>query len=94
MAKKAANRLSLAQIERLAILSEECGEVVQAIGKILRHGYKSKGWSNKEDLETEIGNIMAAVERLHQAGDIDMDAVSDACSDKLYTNPAITHHQG
>lgn len=35
------NKLSPAQAERLAMLAEECGEVIQVIGKILRHGYDS-----------------------------------------------------
>jgi hypothetical protein len=35
------NQLTDAEAERLALLAEECGEVVQVIGKILRHGYES-----------------------------------------------------
>lgn len=35
------NGLTPAEAERLAMLSEECGEVIQIIGKILRHGYDS-----------------------------------------------------
>ena len=35
------NKLTAAQTERLAILSEELGEAQQAIGKIMRHGYDS-----------------------------------------------------
>lgn len=35
------NRLTPAQAERLAMLAEECGEVIQIVGKILRHGYDS-----------------------------------------------------
>jgi NTP pyrophosphatase (non-canonical NTP hydrolase) len=35
------NGLSPAEAERLAMLAEECGEVIQVIGKILRHGYDS-----------------------------------------------------
>ena len=35
------NNLSPAEAERLAMLAEECGEVIQVIGKILRHGYNS-----------------------------------------------------
>ena len=32
------NNLTPGEAERLAILAEECGEVIQIIGKILRHG--------------------------------------------------------
>ena len=36
------NKLTPAEAERLAMLAEECGEVVQIVGKILRHGYDSQ----------------------------------------------------
>lgn len=93
MAKRAVNRLTLAQIERLAILSEECGEIIKAVGKILRHGYRSKGWSNKEDLERELGDIMAAVEELSESGDVDLDVIEQARYNKRYVKKPITHHQ-
>lgn len=35
------NRLRESELERLAILAEECGEVIQVINKIIRHGYDS-----------------------------------------------------
>ena len=35
------NKLTPAEAERLAMLAEECGEVIQVIGKIMRHGYDS-----------------------------------------------------
>ena len=35
------NNLSNEQLEALAILAEECGEVIQVIGKIIRHGLDS-----------------------------------------------------
>lgn len=35
------NKLTPAENERLAYLMEECGEVIQIIGKIMRHGYES-----------------------------------------------------
>lgn len=33
--------LSKGETERLAMLAEEAGEVIQAVGKVLRHGYES-----------------------------------------------------
>jgi len=36
------NDLSPAQTEALAVLAEECAEVIQVVGKILRHGLSSK----------------------------------------------------
>lgn len=67
------NRLSPAQAERLAILIEECGEVVQAATKILRHGYESSyadGRTNLSVLESEIGDLEATIAILGMAGDI------------------------
>lgn len=36
------NELTPAEDERLAYLMEECGEVIQIIGKIMRHGFESR----------------------------------------------------
>lgn len=53
-----------AELERLAILSEELGEVQQVIGKILRFGYDSynpleeNGKTNRERLEIEVGDLL------------------------------------
>lgn len=58
------NGLTPAQAERLAMLAEECGEVIQIIGKILRHGYDS--WhpdrpaiTNRMLLEKELTDLIA-----------------------------------
>jgi hypothetical protein len=62
------NDLTPAQVERLALLAEECGEVIQIIGKILRHGYDSchpdGGISNRELLEKEWGDAWYAADLL------------------------------
>lgn len=69
------NGLSPQQAELLAMLSEEAGEIVQAIGKILRHGYESThpdgGPTNRDSLERELGDLRAIVEELCDNGDID-----------------------
>ena len=55
------NKLTEAETERLSILAEECGEVIQAVGKILRHGYDSchpeTGETNRQALERELGDL-------------------------------------
>lgn len=48
------NKLSDAQIERLAMLAEECGEVIQVIGKIMRHGYLSYHPDNPRDTNRDM----------------------------------------
>ena len=72
------NDLNHAETERLALLSEECAEIVKAVGKIMRHGYSSRkptvadSPTNREDLEREIGDVLWAVDLMAHAGDISM----------------------
>jgi NTP pyrophosphatase (non-canonical NTP hydrolase) len=62
------NRLELAEAESLTLIAEEAGEIVQAVGKILRHGLYThdpaddSGNDNSDDLEKEIGDLLAAVD--------------------------------
>ena len=93
-----ANKLSDAQIERLSILSEECGEVILAIGKILRHGYHSKnpdlpsgGRDNKRDLERELGHVFASVEILNRAGDVNLFEIVEESATKIVKIKAWLH---
>jgi NTP pyrophosphatase (non-canonical NTP hydrolase) len=59
------NRLPPDQAEALALLAEECAEVIQAIGKIQRHGLWSEhpesGIPNYNTLQREIGDVLAAL---------------------------------
>lgn len=59
------NNLTPAQAERLAILAEECAEVIQIVGKILRHGMESFHpvtlESNRAALLREITDVKAAM---------------------------------
>lgn len=88
-----------AEIERLALLSEEMGEAIQAIGKILRHGYKSynpfipNGRNNREDLEKELGDVQAAIELMTKNGDVRSQAISDFSATKQLTVIRYLHHQ-
>ena len=55
-----------AELERLAILSEECGEVTQVISKIIRHGFNNHHpdrpmQTNKNELISEIGDLLAII---------------------------------
>jgi len=60
------HNLNDAQQEALAILAEECAEVIQAVQKIQRHGLYSEhpdtGVPNTKALEMEIGHVQAATE--------------------------------
>jgi len=61
------NQLTPAQAERLAMLAEECAEVIYVIGKILRHGYGSHHpdrphVSNRALLRHELTDLRAVME--------------------------------
>jgi uncharacterized membrane protein YccC len=93
------NQLSEAEAERLAILAEECGEVIQAVGKVLRHGYESnnKGQlpeTNRQALEREIGDLLHNLARMEVAGDLSHDRIeARALSKAAHVGPYL-HHQG
>lgn len=63
------NKLTSAQQEIFFITSEECGEIVRAVGKILRHGLNSEhprlpGIDNYQQLILECGDLMYMFEML------------------------------
>jgi hypothetical protein len=93
------NQLSPGQAERLAITVEELGETVQAIGKILRHGYESRDptkdpeKSNRRDLETELGDVYAAVDQMRYNGDVSPANIHRAKKKKLAKKERYLHHQ-
>ena len=70
------NNLSPAEAERLALLMEEAGEIVQIAGKILRHGYEEYNPNdvnqtrNRNLLERELGDMQAAMRIMLRAADI------------------------
>jgi NTP pyrophosphatase (non-canonical NTP hydrolase) len=94
------NKLTPAQAERLAILSEELGEALQAVGKILRHGYESFDptvpqtmRTNRSDLEKEIGDIQCAVTMLAENDDIDAFRIRFRANQKAEKIKPYLHHQ-
>lgn len=66
------------QRELLDVLNEELHESGQAIGKALRHGYEEYSpfdetkTTNRENLERELGHVLAMVSALAIAGDMRM----------------------
>lgn len=91
--------LSPEEQERLALLMEELGESVQAVGKIFRHGYESfhpygyKPGSNRRHLEAELGDVDAAKALLFAAGDLNKQVVGVSRANKLKRVGAYLHHQ-
>lgn len=93
------NKLTPAEAERLALLAEECGEVIQAIGKILRHGYESYHpndvlkTSNRRLLERELGDVQAAVLLMSSGTDLSSDSIESRKQFKLHHVQQYLHHQ-
>lgn len=90
--------LTAAEIERLAVLAEECGEVAQAVGKVLRNGYQGTspfgGPTNRVSLEHEIGDVCAAIQMMQTAGDVRAGDVKHWQWKKAVGIHKWLHHQG
>ena len=89
------NKLTPRQAELLAVLAEECGEVIQAVGKILRHGLDShydNGLDNREQLHKELGDVAAVQELLMDVGELDVRMIHEAKVDKLARIQKYLHH--
>lgn len=99
VSEKHFNKLSPAEAERLALLSEECGEVIQVVGKILRHGYESKHPSDRRDrtnrelLEKELGDVHFAYLFMDENEDIKLDNIREKSRYKNLKVGKYLHHQ-
>ena len=88
------------ELERLAFLAEECAEAIQAVGKIVRHGYESydptKGRTptNRRMLESELADIRFAISLLEQARDVSARNIEAAISARIANPGRYMHHQG
>lgn len=87
--------LSPAEAERLAMLIEECGEVIQAATKVLRHGYENyhpadPSTSNRDLLTGEMADLFAVCEMM----DADFARVDATAHDKAFARKMrYSHHQ-
>ncbi len=90
------NKLSPAEAELLALLAEECGEVIQMIGKVLRHGLDSYppggGESNRVQLADEAGQVLAAIHLLTERGVLSDVEVGCGKAGKLQRVFKYLHH--
>ena len=100
------NQLTPAGAERLAVLAEELGEAVavmgsalQAIGKVLRHGYEGSNLidiaavSNREALERELGDVRHAMIQLCNGGHVSKAAIHARADRKAEAIGQYLHHQ-
>lgn len=72
-------------LEALAILQEECAEVIQAVSKIQRFGIDSSwnGRTNRQALQSEVGDVLAMIGLLLKAGVLNEDRVLEAKDCKM-----------
>jgi len=95
------NNLTPAEAERLALLAEECGEAIQVVGKILRHGYDSinptidpeRAPTNRSMLEKELGDIALAQQLLCDSRDLNLNEISAHFLVKRKKVGRYLHHQ-
>lgn len=91
------NDLAAGEQERLALLIEECSEVIHIAGKILRQGYNSchpdnDVVNNRMLLEEELGHVFFAVELMSDRHDVQDIAISDHCAEKRARVGKYLHH--
>lgn len=72
------NNLDESELERLALLFEDCSEIIHIVGKIIRHGYQStdptkkvkERVTNRALLQNEIGQLQWTVQHMIKQGDL------------------------
>lgn len=77
--------MTSAECERLVLLIEECGEVIQAATKVLRHGYGGAGpgrENNRTMLSREVGDLHAILGLMTARRDLDFEELSKATLSK------------
>lgn len=79
-----------AERERLVKLLEEMAEVGQNACKALNHGYEAQSpdgtkYSNRAELEIEIGDVLAAIDLMVKNGDLDRAAIEARREKKSHT---------
>lgn len=91
--------LTPAQAERLEMLAEEAGEVVQAVTKILRHGFDSSDptqhfyRTNRTHLAEELQELNVVHDEMIACGDL-FTGTTRPNSEVWRRKLAYTHHQG
>lgn len=80
------NDLTNAELELLAMLAEECGEVIQIVGKIIRHGFESNWKDNPTNrllLEKELADVELIVEMMKEQGTINEVRMTEHIKEKI-----------
>ena len=96
MSYKHFHGLTAAQAERLYLIAEEASEVIQAVHKILRHGYDSHhpdgGPDNRSLLEKELGDFQSVVAFAQFKRDLVSSRIHEAARAKPAKCNKYLHH--
>lgn len=90
---------SRAEVERLALLMEECAEVQQRCAKILRHGYTSYNpddlgaGDNRHQLTKELGDLLYTMMMAMGAGDVQEEVVAVSAYQASHAKMRYLHFQ-
>lgn len=92
------NQMTEAERERLEMLAEEAAEVIQAVTKILRHGYDSYHpddpfMTNWKLLHEEILDVSAILGEMNRRGDLNFQATEQEVEDRWNKKLRWTNHQ-
>ena len=73
--------------EIMGILQEECAEVIQAVSKVNRFGLDNHkpgtAYTNREHLEEELGDLVAMINIMVDAGLVDEKSIETAAHAKV-----------
>lgn len=90
------NRVTPKEAELLACLAEECGEVIQAVTKILRHGRNSvhpvSEINNTDHLQTEIGDLCGILSLMVEVHLLQRIPIERAAEAKMLNVMYYLHH--
>lgn len=73
--------MDLEKLTKLVICMEECGELIRACSKVLRHGVSDPKYL--ENLINEMGDVQAMISVVATAYDLDPGLIEDAKQKRL-----------
>ena len=73
--------MDLEKLTKLVICMEECGELIRACSKVLRHGVTDPKYL--ENLTSEMGDVQAMISVVATAYDLDLGLIEDAKQKRL-----------
>ncbi len=73
--------MDLKKLNKLVITMEECGELIRACSKVMRHGTEDPKYLS--NLIDEMGDVRAMISVLAKAYDLDSAKIEDATQKRL-----------